>query len=70
MTRNNWIAVAMVATVAAVGACSPKGGQAGQPDRAVREGNRSATPVSYTIPMGTRITAQTQLKLIDVPVSV
>lgn len=56
MTRNNWIAVAMLATVAAVGACSPKGGQAGQPDEAVQERDRSAaTPVSYTIPAGTRI---------------
>lgn len=55
MTRNNWIAVAMLATVAAVAACSPKGGQAGQPDRAVRDRDRSATPVSYTVPSGTRI---------------
>ncbi|MEX2157767.1 MAG: glycine zipper domain-containing protein [Gemmatimonadales bacterium] len=56
MTRNNWIAVAMLATVAAVGACSPKGGQAGQPDEAVQERDRSAaTPVSYTVPSGTRI---------------
>ena len=55
MTRNNWIALAVLASVAAVGACSPKGGQAGQPDQAVRERDRSATPVSYTIPTGTRI---------------
>ena len=55
MTRNNWIALALLASVAAVGACSPKGGQAGQPDRAVRERSKSATPVSYTVPTGTRI---------------
>lgn len=55
MTRNNWIALAVVASIAAVGACSPKGGQAGQPDRAVRERNRAATPASYTVPAGTRI---------------
>lgn len=36
MTRNNWIALATLAGVAATGACSPRGGQAGQPDRAVQ----------------------------------
>jgi hypothetical protein len=55
MTRNNWIALAVVASIAAVGACSPKGGQAGQPDRTVRDRDRTATPVSYTVPSGTRI---------------
>src|SRR4051812_21970423 len=34
MTRNNWIACAILASAATIGACSPKGGQAGQPDRA------------------------------------
>ena len=33
MTRNNWIACAVLTSVAAFGACSPKGGQAGQPSR-------------------------------------
>jgi uncharacterized protein YcfJ len=33
MTRNNWIAYAILASGVAIGACSPKGGQAGQPDR-------------------------------------
>jgi len=36
MIRNNWIALATLAGVAAIGACSPRGGQAGQPDRAVQ----------------------------------
>lgn len=55
MTRNNWIAVALLATVAAVGACSPKGGQADQPDQAVERDRSAVTRVSYTIPAGTRI---------------
>jgi hypothetical protein len=33
MTRNNWIACAILASATAIGACSPRGGQAGQPDR-------------------------------------
>jgi hypothetical protein len=36
MTRNNWIALATLAGVAAIGACSPRGGQAGERDRAVQ----------------------------------
>lgn len=61
MTRNNWIALAVLASVAAAGACSPKGGQAGQPDQPPRaeEGDRgdaaSANMVSLTVPAGTRI---------------
>ena len=55
MTRNNWIALALLTSAAAIGACSPKGGQAGQPDRAVRDRDRTATPVSYTVPSGTRM---------------
>ena len=35
MTRNNWIACAILASATVIGACSPRGGQAGQPDRAV-----------------------------------
>jgi hypothetical protein len=39
MTRNNWIALAVLASVAAAGACSPQGGQAGQPDDRPRDEN-------------------------------
>lgn len=42
MTRNNWIAFAVLTSVAAFGACSPKGGQAGQPDRAVDQQNQAS----------------------------
>ncbi|MFN2572290.1 MAG: glycine zipper 2TM domain-containing protein [Gemmatimonadales bacterium] len=42
MTRNNWIACAILASAAAIGACSPKGGQAGQPDRAVDQQNQAS----------------------------
>jgi uncharacterized protein YcfJ len=40
MNRNSWIAFAILASVAAVGACSPRGGQAGQPDQTVEDENR------------------------------
>jgi hypothetical protein len=71
MTRNNWIALAILTSAAAIGACSPKGGQAGQPDRAVDQQNQASDqsktnrdntardpsdlPVSFTVPAGTRI---------------
>ena len=63
MTRNNWIACAILASATVIGACSPKGGQAGQPDRAVdQQNNRDNTarntsdlPVSFTVPAGTRL---------------
>jgi hypothetical protein len=55
MMRNNWIALAVLASIAAVGACSPKSGQAGQPKDAVRVRDRSTTPASYTVPTGTPI---------------
>ena len=42
MTRNNWIACAILASATALGACSPKGGQAGQPDRAVDQQNQAS----------------------------
>ena len=42
MTRNNWIALAVLTSAAALGACSPKGGQAGQPDRAVNQQNQAS----------------------------
>jgi len=42
MTRNNWIALAVLASVGTFGACSPKGGQAGQPDRAVDQQNQAS----------------------------
>src|ERR1043165_7619196 len=42
MTRNNWIAMAVLTSVAAFGACSPKGGQAGQPDRSVDQQNQAS----------------------------
>jgi hypothetical protein len=75
MTRTNWIALAALTSAAVIGACSPKGGQAGQPDRAVDQQNqasdqyknnrdntardRSELPVSFTIPAGTKIDAKT-----------
>jgi hypothetical protein len=41
MTRNNWIAFAVLASATCIGAaCSPKGGQAGQPDRPVENQNQ------------------------------
>jgi len=43
MTRNNWIAFAILASATAIGACSPKGGQAGQADRAVDNQNQNQT---------------------------
>lgn len=42
MTRNNWIALAVLTSVATFGACSPKGGQAGQPDRPVDQQNQAS----------------------------
>jgi hypothetical protein len=74
MTRTNWIALAALTSAAVIGACSPKGGQAGQPDRAVDQQNqasdqyknrdntardRSDLPVSFTVPAGTKIDAKT-----------
>ncbi len=57
MTRNNWIALAILVSAAAHGACRPKGGEAGQPDRAVDNtaGDQSNLPVSFTVPAGTRL---------------
>jgi hypothetical protein len=69
MTRNNWIALAVLASATAIGACSPRGGQAGQPDRAVDQQDQasdqynrdntardmSEMPVSFTLPAGTRL---------------
>ena len=69
MTRNNWIALAILTSAAATGACSPKGGQAGQPDRAVDQRNQASDqyardnsardtkdlPVSFTVPAGTHL---------------
>jgi Glycine zipper len=42
MTRNNWIALAVLTSVATFGGCSPKGGQAGQPDRSVDQQNQAS----------------------------
>jgi len=57
MTRNNWIALAILTSAAGLGACRPKGGEAGQPDRAVDNtaGDQSNLPVSFTVPAGTRL---------------
>ena len=52
MTRNNWIACAILASATAIGACSPKGGQAGQPDRAVDQQNQ-ASDQNYNNDRGT-----------------
>lgn len=37
MTRNNWIALALIASIGAAGACSPRGGEAGQPNRELED---------------------------------
>jgi len=65
MTRNNWIALALLASVAAAGACSPQGGQAGQPDARVgdaigtdrddRSDAAAANMLTLTVPAGTRM---------------
>jgi len=70
MTRNNWIALAILASATAIGACSPRGGQAGQPDRAADQQNQASDqynnrdntardpsdlPVSFTVPAGTQL---------------
>ncbi len=52
MTRNNWIALAVLTIVATFGACSPKGGQAGQPDRPVDQQNQ-ASDQNYNNDRGT-----------------
>lgn len=58
MTRNNWIALALLASVAAAGACSPQGGQAGQPDARVeddRSDAAAANMLTLVVPAGTRM---------------
>ncbi|HEV8511483.1 MAG TPA: hypothetical protein VGQ48_13610 [Gemmatimonadales bacterium] len=65
MTRNNWIALAILTSAAAIGACSPKGGQAGQPDQRNQASDQYARdnsardpkdlPVSFTVPPGTHL---------------
>ena len=65
MTRNNWIACAILASATAIGACSPKGGQAGQPDRAVDQQNQ-ASDQNYNNDRGTDKTARNPS---DLPVS-
>ncbi|HWC73818.1 MAG TPA: glycine zipper 2TM domain-containing protein [Gemmatimonadales bacterium] len=70
MTRTNWIAYAILASATAIGACSPKGGQAGQPNRPIDQQNQASDqynnrdntarnpsdmPVSLTVPTGTKI---------------
>jgi hypothetical protein len=70
MTRNNWIALAILASATAIGACSPRGGQAGQTDRAADQQNQASDqynnrdntardpsdlPVSFTVPAGTQL---------------
>lgn len=68
MTRTHWITLAALTSAAAIGACSPKGGEAGQPNRPLYQRNqtsdhtrdnsardRSDLPVSLTLPAGTRM---------------
>jgi glycine zipper 2TM protein len=47
MTRNNWIACAILASATVIGACSPRGGQAGQPDRAADQQNQASDQSGY-----------------------
>ncbi|HJS43607.1 MAG TPA: glycine zipper 2TM domain-containing protein [Gemmatimonadales bacterium] len=42
MTRTNWIALAVLTSAALLGACSPRGGQAGQPDRAADQQDQAS----------------------------
>jgi uncharacterized protein (UPF0333 family) len=65
MTRNNWIALAILTSAAAIGACSPKGGQAGQTDQRNQASDQYARdksardpkdlPASFTVPPGTHL---------------
>jgi hypothetical protein len=66
MTRNNWIALAVLTSVASVGACSPKGGQAGQPDRPVDQQNQASDQANYNNDNNRDNTARDQS---DMPVS-
>lgn len=68
MTRNNWIALAVLTSVAALGACSPKGGQAGQPDRAVDQQNQ-ASDQNYNNDRGTNSRDNTARDRSNLPVS-
>lgn len=75
MTRNNWIACAILASATVIGACSPRGGQAGQPDRAVdqqdqasdqynRDNNRDNTARDQSeLPVSFMVPAGTHLDL-------
>lgn len=68
MTRNNWIACAILASATAIGACSPKGGQAGQPDRAVDQQNQ-ASDQNYNNDRGVNNRDNTARNPSDLPVS-
>ena len=73
MTRNNWIACAILASATAIGACSPKGGQAGQPDRAVDQQNQasdqSANTQNYNSDRGDNARDNSGRNASDLPVS-
>lgn len=74
MTRNNWIALAVLASATAIGACSPRGGQAGQPDRTDQQNqasDQSADNQNYNNDRGDNNTARDNSgrNLSDMPVS-
>ncbi|HTI05082.1 MAG TPA: glycine zipper 2TM domain-containing protein [Gemmatimonadales bacterium] len=70
MTRNNWIAFAVLTSVAAIGACSPKGGQAGQPDRSVDQQNQASDQSNnYNNDRGTTTRDKSARNPSDLPVS-
>ena len=46
MTRTNWIALAVLTSATVLGACSPRGGQAGQPDRAADQQDQASDQYS------------------------
>lgn len=42
MTRTNWIAFAVLTSATVIGGCTPRGGQAGQPDHAANQQNQAS----------------------------
>lgn len=69
MTRTNWIACAILASATALGACSPRGGQAGQPDRAVDQQNQASDQANYNNDRGDNNRDNTARDASDLPVS-
>jgi hypothetical protein len=58
-----------LASATAIGACSPRGGQAGQPDRAVDQQNQASDQANYNNDRGTENRDNTARNTSDLPVS-